>query len=331
MTRVEAAARLHFGLLSAPVAGNADPSARQYGGVGLMIDSPKVVLHASMAGQWSAAGPDAPRALAFAQKFTATLPIDRQSPFAFEIEQCPESHAGLGSGTALALAVAKAIALEIGLGDWPAVELAKRVGRGARSAVGVHGFQHGGLIVEAGKTGAERVAPLVGSYEFPTEWRLVLARTPVDAGWHGPREARAFESLTHVNPTELLWRLVTKGIVPALQARDVDAFGDAVHEYNVRAGEAFADQQGGDYASPAVAELVGRLRKRGIRGVGQSSWGPTVFAVMRDQEEANDLVQFIRRQLGMEDRQLCIIHAAPLKNLDQNQSNLTTKHTKHTK
>ena len=309
MTRIEAAARLHFGLLSVPAPGAENPS-RQYGGVGLMIDSPKVVLHASIAKEWSGAGPDAPRALAFAQTFMATLPVDEQAPVSLEIEQCPDPHAGLGSGTALALAVATAIALETGHGAWQAVELANRVGRGERSAIGVHGFQHGGLIVEAGKTSAERIGALVGSYEFPSEWRIVLGRPLIDADWHGSRERQAFACVTHGNQTDSLWRLVTTGMLPALEAKNLEAFGDALHEYNARAGEAFADQQGGVYAGPAVVELVSRLRKHGVRGVGQSSWGPTVFTLARDAEEAQDLVQFMQQHLEMDRRQLCIAGAA---------------------
>jgi len=328
MTRIEAAARLHFGLLATPAPGPLSPShrfgievlgkglARKYGGVGLMIDSPKIVLGASIATKWSVTGPAARRALAFAQMFMATLPEDERSPVALEIEQCPKAHTGLGSGTALALAVARAIALETGHGEWQAVELARRVGRGERSAVGVHGFQYGGLIVEAGKTSAERLGTLVGSYEFPSDWRVVLARPATDAGWYGPRERRAFESLSRGNPTELLWRLVTTVMLPALQSKDFDAFAEALHEYNARAGEAFADQQGGVYAGAAVSELVGRLRQRGIRGAGQSSWGPTVFALLRNLEEAQELIQFMRQQLGMASNQLSITSAALCKSTD---------------
>jgi beta-RFAP synthase len=278
-----------------------------------MIDSPKVVLRASTAAEWSAAGPKADRAVAFARAFVSTLSVDEQSAYALDIEQCPEAHAGLGSGTALALAVARAIALETGHGAWQAVELAGRVGRGKRSAVGVHGFQHGGFIVEAGKTPDERIGALVGSYEFPSEWRIVLARPAIDGEWHGSRERRAFECLTHGNPTESLWKLISTGMLPALQAKQFDAFTDALHEYNARAGEAFADQQGGVYAGPAVIELVSSLRKHGVHGVGQSSWGPTVFALTRDVEEAQNLVQFMRERLGMDGRQLGITGAAPCK------------------
>src|SRR5262249_50286852 len=147
VTRVEASSRLHFGLLSLPVGGDRwddGPPRRQFGGVGLMIDSPQVAVSASPAREWSARGPSAQRALKFAQPFAATLP-DRPA-FAIEVQSAPEEHAGLGSGTALALSVARAIAVETGHADWPATELAGRIGRGERSAVGIHGFDRGGLI-----------------------------------------------------------------------------------------------------------------------------------------------------------------------------------------
>ena len=64
----------------------------------------------------------------------------------------------------------------------------------------------------------------------------------------------------------------------------------AIGEIQRRVGDYFAPAQGGRYASPAVAAVVARLRARGVRGVGQSSWGPTVFAVVR-RPEAEALAQ----------------------------------------
>src|SRR5262249_11120975 len=114
------------------------------------------------------------------------------------------------------------------------------------------------------------------------------------AGLHGMAERKAFEHLETLGPialqAEALCRLVLLEMLPALAQRDVTAFGESLHEYNARAGEAFAAIQGGTYASPTVAEVVGFLRREGIRGVGQSSWGPAVFAVTADEDRAGSLV-----------------------------------------
>lgn len=289
MTRVEAPSRLHFGLFSLPVAGETNPPQRQYGGIGLMIDAPRVALRVESASHWSASGPGAVRALDLARRFTETLPAQEQRPFSIQMDNYPEPHSGLGSGTALALSVARAIAAECGHDDWPAAELAKRTGRGERSAVGVHGFERGGLIVEAGKQPGESLAPLVARFEFPAKWRIVLIRPQIEAPWHGSRERRSFAHLTRNNPTDQLCRITLTGLLPALASRDLESFGEALHEYNALAGAAFAAEQGGTYADSAVAQLIDWLRQQGIRGAGQSSWGPTVFAIVENESAASQL------------------------------------------
>jgi beta-ribofuranosylaminobenzene 5'-phosphate synthase len=302
VTRVTAPSRLHFGLLSLPAAGpdrwpgldgNPGQPVRHFGGVGLMVDRPGLVVRIEPANEWSAAGLLADRALGFARRVVDSLPTDERRPFRVEVEAAPAEHTGLGVGTQLALAVAKGIAVELGH-EWPVTELATRVGRGERSAIGVHGFALGGLIVEGGKRAGEAVSPLVGRYAFPNDWAILLVIPPGPVDWHGGRERQAFARLSELGPglaeTDARCRLVLTGILPALVSEDLDAFGEAVYEFNARVGDVFAPAQGGRYASPAVADVIARLRARGLRGVGQSSWGPTVFAIVR-RPEAEALAQ----------------------------------------
>jgi len=297
MTRVQAPNRLHFGLLSLPVEGvthwpgldaAAGLPARHFGGVGLMIDRPGLTVSIEPADAWSGDGALGQRAMAMAQRFTATLPAAEQRSFAVRVEEAPTEHVGLGVGTQLGLAVAQAIACETGHADWAAVELARRVGRGERSAIGVHGFTGGGLIVEGGKRPGEAISPLVCRAAFPAEWAVLLCVPEDSADWHGARERQAFARLGKLAPTpaetEALCRVVLMNILPALAAVDLAAFGDALHEFNARVGDVFAPAQGGRYGSPAIAEWVRKLRAAGLRGVGQSSWGPTVFAVVPKEE-----------------------------------------------
>jgi beta-RFAP synthase len=135
---------------------------------------------------------------------------------------------------------------------------------------------------------------LVARLEVPPQWRVVLVLPPWGKGLHGPPEALAFQRLASGRAererTDTLSRLVLLGMLPALAEGDLEGFGEAVHDFNRRVGEAFGPQQGGTYADARVAELVTFLRQQGIRGVGQSSWGPTVFALVASQTEAEALV-----------------------------------------
>ncbi|MDP9344416.1 MAG: hypothetical protein M3P44_01600, partial [Actinomycetota bacterium] len=61
--RVEAPARLHMGMLDASGDGR-----RRFGGLGVAVSRPAVVVEASTSDELTAEGPDAERALAVAQR-----------------------------------------------------------------------------------------------------------------------------------------------------------------------------------------------------------------------------------------------------------------------
>jgi beta-ribofuranosylaminobenzene 5'-phosphate synthase len=303
MLRIRTGSRLHFGLFSLGAA------PRLFGGVGLMIDEPGIQLCMTPAREWAAEGPLSARVLEFARRFALDLaaaggrPSHLLPPQHFLIGQTAPEHAGLGTGTQMGLATARLLAEACRLRP-RAERLALSVQRGLRSALGVHGFEHGGFLVEAGKPPtADVVSPLVARLPFPEDWRVVVAVPPHATGLHGDREKEAFAALAaraaDQARTDALCRLTLLGMLPALQSRDGPAFGEALYEFNVRVGEMFAPVQGGVYSSGAVAELVKFFRDAGAAGVGQSSWGPAVFAVVGDEGKADDLAARVRERFPL--------------------------------
>jgi beta-RFAP synthase len=275
---VRAGSRLHFGLL-APGAG----APRRFGGAGLMVERPGITLRVERAERSEAGGPLAERALEYARRLTGR----EAPPLCIEVEKAPPGHVGLGTGTQLALAVARAISLLAG--EKPsAAELASRLGRGRRSAIGIHGFELGGFIVDGGKTEAGGIAPLVARHPVPERWRILLVIPPGGAGLSGAGEEEAFRRLEETAPLamEALCRTLLLGLLPALVDGDFPAFSEALHDYGRHAGEGFQEVQGGAFMSPVVADLVHFFRREGIRGTGQSSWGPAVYAFFEDEERA---------------------------------------------
>ncbi len=286
---VRTPSRLHFGLFALPSSAlDADTSARQFGGVGLMVEQPGVDLAVSSSDAWSAEGPASERALAFAQRYAAAVGSERR--FRIRVRSCSPEHAGLGTGTQLGLAVAAALARLLVQPD-DVAQLAPRVQRGLRSALGLHGFAQGGFLIEGGKRDGASLSPLLCRQPFPDEWRVLLILPSDVKGTHGAQEKQAFAKLRELpaDParTDALCRLALLGMLPAMIERDLDSFGEAVHEFNRLVGERFMPWQHGVYAHPRVESLVAWMRGAGVRGVGQSSWGPAVFAVVAaDQAEA---------------------------------------------
>jgi beta-RFAP synthase len=303
MTRVVAPSRLHFGLLHVPVAGLTrwpdGLPVRRFGGVGLMVNEPGVAVSVEAAADWSGHGPNGNRALDYARRVAAALADGCERPLRVTVERCPPEHVGLGVGTQLGLAVARAVSTELGFTGINVRDLARWVGRAERSGIGSHGFAHGGLLVEGGKRDAE-LAVLLGRYEFPSDWRIVLARPrSTQSTWSGPAEQHAFNRTRQANAilplTERMARVLLVGILPAVLEHDCGTFGKAVQEYNQQAGRMFTNDQGGVYSSPLVQRLVESARQLGATGAGQSSWGPTIFAFCANDEMAQGVSNGLRR------------------------------------
>jgi beta-ribofuranosylaminobenzene 5'-phosphate synthase len=313
MITVQAHSRLHFGLFSLATEshwpngeGQSVIPARKFGGVGLMVESPGVRIRVEQADSWSAEGPMAQRILGMVDPLIYHHVGRTETPNKITVEQWPAAHVGLGTGTQLALALARS--LRPADRDFDATvctaQVASLLGRGERSALGIYGFLDGGFMIEGGKRiGSSQIAPLLVRHEFPRGWRIVLTIPLSIEGLHGGAERDAFKQLVsrpnHLAATNSLCRLALLGMLPALVEQDCRAFGESLYDFNRRVGEMFAPVQGGPYSHPRVAELVEFIRKQDVPGVGQSSWGPTVFAVVADEERASHLAATLRQRFAL--------------------------------
>jgi len=282
--RVEAPARLHLGMLA--VAGD---GTRRFGGLGASVSRPAVVLEALPADELSVEGAEADRALMFAQRCHEALGLVGGAHLRV-LEAIP-AHVGLGSGTKLALAVAQALATLHGR-TVEAAELARAVGRGARSAVGMWTFALGGLVVEGGvRRGVERPGPLLAHYDVPEEWRTVLVVPGAEPGLSGVAEEQAFQRLVpSAERSAAIAQLALTSLLPALVERDVEEFGGALTRIQQLVGDAFAAVQGGRF-HPRAGALVEALLRSGAVGAGQSSWGPAVYGVVGSEAAARELAR----------------------------------------
>jgi beta-ribofuranosylaminobenzene 5'-phosphate synthase len=295
---VSAPARLHLGMLDPAGLGR-----RRFGGFGVAIESPRVVVAVRWAADDSSAagdgvvasGPQADRAAAFAQSVRAELGIS--GALALDVREVIPAHVGLGSGTKLGLAVARGI-FEL-VGSPAEAELLTRAsGRGARSSVGAWTFEGPGLVVEAGVTDDGDVSPLLMRVPMPASWRCLLVRPAGTEGLSGNAEDRFFDDLRRSPPAEPpVARLLLTSLLPGLQRGKIEEFGVALAEIQRQIGVIFADRQGGVF-HPSAAPVIEALGSLGVRAVGQSSWGPTVYGIVSDPERAATLAGRLRELVG---------------------------------
>ena len=116
---------------------------------------------------------------------------------------------------------------------------------------------------------------------------------PQLSGLSGHDETTAFEQLKPLSKARAaaLCHLTLMGLMPALVEQQFDAFSAAVGDIQRVVADYFAPAQNGAYTSSVVAEAVMRAKKRfKLRGVGQSSWGPTGFIFVPDVTTATKVV-----------------------------------------
>ena len=204
-------------------------------------------------------------------------------------------HQGLGSGTQHGLLAAAALT-RINGRTFDASVAAPALQRARRSGIGTYTFMHGGFIIDRGKrVGHESVPSLFARVAFPAAWRVLLLVDSDTQGCHGNEERRAFDDMNEGKPSfdanELACRLRD-----AVRDERFDVFAQGIGMLQDFMGATFAQAQGGNaYVSARVANALQRLKAAGVRGCGQSSWGPTGFAFFKTEQEARDAQDMLDR------------------------------------
>lgn len=289
---VRAPARLHMGFMDLNGA-----LGSRFGSLGLTLEGLGTQLTAEPAESVSAVGPQAQRAECCVRQLQREVGIS--AGLRVVIKHAIPEHVGLGSGTQLSLAIGVAVSRMFGL-DLDLRDIATMFDRGGRSGIGVGAFEQGGFLVDGGKGATEGPPRIIARMEFPSNWRILLIFDKRGQGVHGSQELAAFRELPEF-PGEAaarLCRLVLMQALPGLAERDVDRFGAAIGEIQRVVGNYFAPAQGGRFASVAVAEALAWLESAGIAGVGQSSWGPTGFAVIESETHGYAVLRALKSRWG---------------------------------
>ena len=293
---IETGSRLHFGLID-PVGS----SGRLYAGAGVMVDAPGIRMTARLAEG--------------ADRITATQGMEKRlgefirryreatgsrAHFDIGLAACPADHLGLGTGTQLGMAVSSACSSLLGL-EGNIETIAGYTGRGRRSSIGVHGFENGGFLVDDGKLEEAGLSPLRHRIELPEAWHFVLVIAPGHRGLSGRQEAECFTKLEPVAEQTVarLEALLEEALVPAGRKGDWPVFSRALHEFGLIAGQPFQEAQGGAFSTTLAAQAAEYLLEAGVEGVGQSSWGPTLYALLPGRQEAETAAGELRKRFGV--------------------------------
>ncbi|MEM3005044.1 MAG: beta-ribofuranosylaminobenzene 5'-phosphate synthase [Candidatus Bathyarchaeia archaeon] len=306
---VKTPSRLHFCLIDMN-----GRLGRVDGSLGVAIDRPSVELTAWLSEEMRVYGEEASKTEAYARRFLEKTGSGVR--VSINVKQTIPEHVGLGSDTQLSLAVATCISRLLGLGS-STYELARIMGRGGTSGIGVAAFESGGLILDGGHSfgrGKEKEtflpssvsdappAKVLARYDFPQDWGFILATPTTGKGAFGRREVSIFRELCPVPDAEVaeISRIILMKILPSLLEHDIETFGSGLSDLQ-NLGFAKAAKR---LMHHATGKCIEAMLEGGAYGAGQSSFGPTAYGLIKSDEPREPLIstltELLRRMGGGE-------------------------------
>ncbi|MBU4535861.1 MAG: hypothetical protein KKF16_08615 [Euryarchaeota archaeon] len=291
---IETHSRLHLTLIDLN-----GSRGRMDGGVGITIKDPQLVIKAQIRDQGihvnfeDSNNLDSKLMDEYTQKIIKSALntiqyFNLDGGFDFTVVKTYPAHSGLGSGTQLSLATAKLIT-ELHQLELETNKMGQMVGRGGTSGIGVGAFSHGGFIVDGGHKIKEKTGflpssasnasppPLIARYDFPEDWKLVLAIPDIKERISGSKEINIFQNYCPIplREVETLSHIILMKMMPAVLEHDLDDFGEAINTIqNIGFKQIERKLQ-----HKLISEICESMLEAGAAGAGMSSFGPTTYAI----------------------------------------------------
>jgi len=84
--------------------------------------------------------------------------------------------------------------------------------------------------------------------------------------------------------------------LPAVAEQNLDEFGAVITQLQRSVGDYFAPAQGGAFTSREVGEVMAWCSRQGAVAIGQTSWGPTGFCAVSNDQQASELVSAAKQR-----------------------------------
>lgn len=290
MVEIDCFSRLNFGLIDL-----SNEPFRVDGSIGLATDLKlgRVLLKESSIMDLNFNGIDNCR---YREVIERCLKITNNRKVSLHIESYVNEHIGLGTGTQIALSIVKAFDEEFTL-NLSINEIAMLAKSGGTSNIGIYSFFDGGFNVDSGRLFNkekhdigpsemflyDKISPRLLNLKFP-DWFICIAVPRVPVKVCDRFEVNLFKKYTPIPVEEVncLCKWILMGLLPSIQTEDFDAFCYCI-EKCMNLG--FKKREIGTY-SDLVFDSIEDLKSKGARGVGMTSFGPSVFGFYNSYEKA---------------------------------------------
>lgn len=296
--------RLHFGLISMN-----EHSHRIDGGFGLYVNLPSAEIFIENDKKICVKG--------YNDKYYEKILKENEkylelSKVKVVINNIVDPHVGLGLKTQISMALLQGLKLfagnEINLTDMLPI-----IKRGGTSGIGIHSFLNGGFTVDGGHLwGIEKnklcpsadvisykLSPLIVHKNFPN-WGICIIIPNTKKHVYGKQETKLFSEFTPILQSEIdsLCKWILMGVIPAIQNNDLESFG---YSLNNCMHLGFKKKEI-EFWQENVKYYINILKEANFKGVGMTSFGPTVFGFTQDIQTAYKYKSILLQKLKVGDQ-----------------------------
>lgn len=317
MIEIKSPARLHFGQLDL----NGDIG-RIYGGSGVGIKEPYCKMKFKKSNKIIVKGKKSKEVKKTLEKLVVILReknlLNKNNGVLVEVENILPFHSGLGSGTQIGLTLAEGInnLYNLNLDKFKIAELVDR--KHSRSAIGFGVFYFGGFIADGGRITEEKendnyLPPILFKEKIPEDWYFIIIIPSLDKEkMAGKKEIKTFKELEKMNietSAENCHHLLL-GMLPALKEKNLKTFSYHLNRIEDNVGDYFSEIQSGKYTSKYAQEIIAFLEANDVLGRGQSSWGPSLYALFANKKRAKKIKDDILTKFKTKINKIYITSAA---------------------
>ncbi len=266
-----------------------------YGGLGVALEEPSLSVSVSLVNE-DVAAVNAPTEESgrIAAEVLKDLGVRGVS---VRVSGFVKHHVGLGSRTRLIASLCRAL-LELGVVDGDIEGLVKRVSGCSVSSVGLYTFMKGGLVADSGiRVGRCEHPSLLLQLRFPTNWVAVVCVPRGVRGLDEAEERPILSDALRAHPKQAELYSAFMKVVNAVLYEDFTTFSKSLRKLQLLTGEYFSEFQGGVFRSGASEYIVRTLSEEGVEGVGQSSWGPTIYGFVESPVRGAEVAGRVARRL----------------------------------
>jgi predicted sugar kinase len=118
-------------------------------------------------------------------------------------------------------------------------------------------------------------------------------------GLHGRSEKNFFASTNSYSLRKSLSDITLNELIPSIIYKDFKIFAESLTKFQKLNASFYSKVQKSLYLSNDINKIINHISKQFIIGTGQSSWGPTSYMFVDSENDINEILSILDKEISM--------------------------------